>query len=122
MAKVTVNPIWPTQTENEKVSGCWIGWFNAISRWGQNSVDAVRHLVGANADSLKTRSHGRFLSSFIRRQQDKASAFEQSIKDEFNHCGGFAAQEKVPTRVWKRHSALLVYRQQVYKQQQYYKH
>ena len=121
MVKATVEPVWSTQTGEELVSGCLDGWSNTMSRWGKNSIDAVRHLVSATNGFVKSKDNSFFLTAFIRRQHDKVCAMEQSMKDEFFNCDGLTNQIKVPGRIWKRHSALLVYGEQLHRQQKYYK-
>ena len=119
MAKTTVEPVWANQREHQAMNG----WFTAINRLAHqmvnSGVNSVRLLVSAfSVDTRKTNNHS-LLSALIRHQQHKVSAFEQSMKEEFYQCGGFAGRTKVPGRVWKRHSALLVYREQVYREQVY---
>jgi len=117
MEKTTVEPVWPTQSECETVSG----WFGGINRMVCNRVNTLRPLVNAMADLAKKTS----LSTLIRRRQEKIDViFEQNLKDEFYPCDGasaynFTARNKVPGRVWRRHSALLVYQEQFYRHQYY---
>jgi len=121
MVKATVEPVWSTQAGDEMVSGYLASWSNTMSRWGKNSMDVMRHLVSATNGFVITKDNSFFLTAFIRRRHDKVCALEQSMKDEFFNYSCLTSQNKVPSRVWKRHSALLVYGKQVNRQQQIYK-
>lgn len=115
MAKTTAEPVWTTQTDGHSDTG----WAMGINRVVHNSVTNLRPLVNAVCSLFCRTNNKSCFSLFIRHQQEKARDFEQSIKDEFYQCGGFAGHNKVPGRVWKRHSALLVYRDQVFRQGYY---
>jgi hypothetical protein len=113
MAKTTLEPVWSTQTVGETV----IGWFHGINHWVHNSMQAMRPLVNASSGNRHAGKNTSLLSAFIQQHETKVNEAEHKLKGSFFQLSGFKGQSKVPDRVWKRHSALLVYREQVNRQQ-----
>jgi hypothetical protein len=110
MMKATAETFWvdrDAQSENYASAVTFGKWFIRAKL-------TLRHLFLRNIVITKKNSPS-IWESFILYQQQKAGVAEQSIKDEFFYGSDYTGRKNIPHKTWKRHSAFLVYRQRVNK-------
>lgn len=118
MIKATAETFWQTQSTQE-LNVATEG--NAI-KWLNKAKQTLRHLVGFTArqeaqfTAEVINSESGIVAGLILRQQHKLNSFEQGIKEEFFNYPMFSDSKVIPQKTWKRHSAFLVYRQQMLSQ------
>lgn len=103
MIKATVDNFWineDAQPERRMTAAAFYNWL------GKTKL-ALRHFVLSHTGDSSA------LVAFIQRQQRKVFTAEQNIKQEFFFDKSDFDRKNIPHKTWKRHSAFLIYRQQI---------
>lgn len=103
MMKATAESFWVERNKQgvkRTTAVTFGGWLNKAKL-------ALRHFVVPN------KSYSRIWYAFTLRQLQKIDTAELSAKDECFTNGGYNNLKHIPHKTWKRHSAFLVYQQQM---------
>lgn len=88
----------------------------AFGNWFYKAKQTLRHFFLQSVLKrivIPNNSSSRIWESFFLYQQQKADVTEQSIKEEFFYGTHYIHRKSISHRIWKRHSAFLVYHQKI---------
>ena len=86
----------------------------SLNGWLNKTRLALRHFVIANKNSSDV------WEAYILHQQEKARIAARHCKDEIFYRNALSPRLKsIPRKTWKRHSAFLIYRQQMQTREMY---
>lgn len=88
-------------------SGKYVPAAASFNGWLNKTRLVLRHFVVANKASADVGE------AYIVRQQEKTSIAARHVKDELFYSSTRSRFKSIPRKTWKRHSAFLVYRQQM---------
>jgi hypothetical protein len=116
MMKATTETFWTDEDAQIKNGASAV----TFGKWFNKAKLTLRHLFLRDVLLNVTQSNGvpnknksGFWVTLIVRHQQKVGAVERSIKEEFFYGNEYTGRKNIPHKTWKRHSAFLVYGQQL---------